>query len=195
MLGGKPALPTWPSISTRTGLTTYWAFSGSGRSLGIARRGCWATSGPAFPPLGLAWKPKACGTLTGEFWQCFRRIRESIVTNDFVVCQLGLGVTKSFSKSTAGEATSFRRVLVCQGQHALQGSTKTFSALLEESVGTPKPSTLMLNCLIDAFRLCQPWITLTILRGNFGELADEVASHYLVQHIPGRFIFTPAFDR
>ena len=48
----------------------------------------------------------------------------------------------------------------------------------------------------DAFhRLCQPWITLTILRGTFGEVADEVADRYLVQHIPGRYIFTPQYDR
>ena len=44
-------------------------------------------------------------------------------------------------------------------------------------------------------RLCQPWITLTILRGTFGELADDVAARFLLQHIPGRYIFRPQYDR
>ncbi len=44
-------------------------------------------------------------------------------------------------------------------------------------------------------RLCQPWITPTILRGTFGELAMDVAARFLVQHISGRYIFMQQYDR
>ncbi len=62
---------------------------------------------------------------------------------------------------------------------------------------------LMTGMRLDAFtlilrgcgRLCQPWITPSILEGALGELADEAASRYLVEHFPGRYIFKSQYDR
>jgi len=33
------------------------------------------------------------------------------------------------------------------------------------------------------------------LKGALGELADESATRYLVEHLPGRYIFSPLYDR
>ena len=47
----------------------------------------------------------------------------------------------------------------------------------------------MIPCTPDdsLHRLCDPYITTTILEDTFGELAHEVASKYLVEYQKGRY--------
>jgi len=44
-------------------------------------------------------------------------------------------------------------------------------------------------------RLCDPYITTTILEDTFGELAHEVASKYMVEYEKGRFRLRDEYAR
>ena len=44
-------------------------------------------------------------------------------------------------------------------------------------------------------RLCEPYITQTILEDTFGELAAEVAAKYLLEPEKGRFRIRDEFSR
>ena len=45
------------------------------------------------------------------------------------------------------------------------------------------------------YRLCNPFITTTILEDTFGELAAEVAAKYLVEYEKGRYRFKEEYAR
>mmetsp|Transcript_18173 Transcript_18173/g.51268 ORF Transcript_18173/g.51268 Transcript_18173/m.51268 type:complete len:214 (-) Transcript_18173:817-1458(-) len=62
--GGGPGSSTWRSISQRSGSTTSWAFSASGRSGRALSRACSGASGPRCPCGGGSSKPRASGTST-----------------------------------------------------------------------------------------------------------------------------------
>jgi hypothetical protein len=46
-----------------------------------------------------------------------------------------------------------------------------------------------------ANRLCDPYITATILEDTFGELAPEVASKYLIEYEKGRYRLRDLYSR
>ena len=64
------------------------------------------------------------------------------------------------------------------------------SSLSFAQILPPLITALLVQCfrLVDCLcRLCNPYITTTIIEDTFGELAAEVAAKYLVEYEKGRY--------
>ena len=141
---GAEAVCGHAGTSMLTGLTTSWASSGSGRSLGRAVQACWATSGLLTLSPGMSWRAMASGILTGKL--CWQSQRESLTGCH---CSLACGVLRPAVSRMAIHARGVvnRRILTCLSCRflsPLHRSTSLCSApgRLTASAGCATPTSL-----------------------------------------------------